>query len=184
MRLDSAGLRTAVGRRTVRSVSKLLLGASSLVAVLWLASLLPGADRLLPGAPVSFAAIVSAVAAVAVAGLLVYAASGLAALTRMALDGSAEVVEHVAAVVHWVAVLAAVLVAHRGTVPAAEGLLGDALWLYDLGFLLAALVPLGVVAGRLYAALDPAAEAFADRVVGRIDEADGSEDERRSAKGS
>lgn len=182
MRLTRDGVRTAIGRRTVRSVSKLLLGAASLLFVLGLVSLLPGLDRLLPGVGVTLAAVVWAVATLAVAGLLVYAAAGLAALTRLALEGPREVVESVAAVVYWTAVLAAVLIAHRGLVPVLAPLLDGTGWAYDLLFLVAALAPLAVIAARLSACLDPAADAVAERVAGPpatesdgADPADGSE---------
>lgn len=166
MRLTRDGVRTAIGRRTVRSVSKLLLGAASLLFVLGLASLLPGLDRLLFGVPVTFAAVVWAVAALAVAGLLVYAATGLAALARLALDGPREVVESAAAVVYWTVVLAAILIAHRGLAPALTPLLDGLVWAYDLVFLLAALAPLAVIAARLSVCLDPAADAVAERIAG------------------
>ncbi|WP_135820571.1 hypothetical protein [Halostella litorea] len=162
MHLDRSPV--AVGHDTVRSVSKLLLGAASLVFVLYLVTLLPGVDRLVPRTPVTFAAVVSAVATAVLAGLLLYAAPKLALLTRLTLAGPRAVVGNVASVAYWLAVLAAVLVAHRGlagvVTPFVDG------GLYDLGFLLLALPAVVTVAARLYAALDPGADALADRLAG------------------
>lgn len=175
MTREPSGLDSLVGRRTVRSVGKLLLGAASLVLVLSLWTLLPGADRLLPGLPVPLAAIATAVAGATVAGVLVYTAPGLARLARLALSGPREVVENVASTVHWLVVLAAVLVAHRGLAPAAAAALEEWLWAFDLAFLLAALVPLVLVAALLWATVDPAAEVVAERVAGTAEENPGAD---------
>ncbi|WP_206425090.1 hypothetical protein [Halosimplex salinum] len=166
MNLDGDTLRTAVGPQTVESVSKIVLGVGALALVLTLASLLPGLDLLVPRTPVSLAAVVGALATLAVVGLLLYLASGLAALTRLALDGPARVVEHVASVVHWLVVLAAVLVAHAGLAPAVTPLVDGARWVYDAAFLLVALGPLVVVAARLSVAVDPLAKLVAEGVAG------------------
>ena len=164
MNVDTDRLRSAVGPKTVESVSKLVLGAGALAFVLALASLLPGLDLLLPRTPVTLAAVLGALATLVVVGLLLYLASGLAALTRLALEGPADVVEHVAAIVHWLVVLAAVLVAHAGLAPAVTPLVEGVGWLYDLAFLLLALGPLAVVAVRCYVAVDPLAALVAERV--------------------
>ncbi|WP_135364917.1 hypothetical protein [Halosimplex halophilum] len=166
MNLDTDRLRSAVGTDTVESASRIVLGTGALVAVLALASLLPGLDLLVPRTPVTLAAVVGALATLAAVALLVYLASALAALTRLALDGPAELVEHLASVVHWLVVLAAVLVAHAGLAAAVTPLLGDAAWAYDVAFLLLGLGPLVVVAARLYVAVGPLAELVADGVAG------------------
>jgi len=158
-------IRTAVGRESIRSVSKLVLGTGALILLVALASLLPGVDWLVPETPLTVGAVITALATLAVVGLLTYLASGLAALTRLALSGPETVVENVASVVHWLVVLAAVLVGHAGLAGAVRPLVGAA-WLYDLAFLLAALAPLTVIASRLFVTLDPAAELFADRIAG------------------
>lgn len=175
MTLDTDRLRTAVGPNTVESISKLVLGVAWLAFVLALASLIPGLDLLRPRTPVTLAAVLGALAALAVVGLLLYLASGLAAMTRLVLDGPAEVVEHVASIVHWLVVLAAVLVAHAGLGPAVAPLVGEVRWLYGLPFLLLALGPLGVVAVRCYIVLDPLAALVAERVNDAAQQVDGDE---------
>lgn len=162
-------LHGTIGQNTAHSVGKLLLGAISLLFVLSLVSLLPGIDRLLPGTPISLFALAGAIAAIVVAGVLLYTASGLAALTRMLLSGPPEVVEHVASIVHWLAVLAAVLVAHRGLQAMVRALFDGAAWAYDVVFLLLALPPLVIIAARLYVSLDPAAALMADALAGVSD---------------
>jgi len=177
MRIDRSSV--TLGRDTVRSVTKLLLGAAALVFVLWLVTLLPGLDRLVPRTPVTFAAVVSAVATVVLAGLLLYAAPKVALLTRLTLSGPRAVVGNVASVAYWLVVLAAVLVAHGGLAGVVTPFVAG--WLYDAAFLLLALPAVAVVAARLYDGLDPSAEALADLVAGSSDDdrdASGRADER------
>ena len=179
MNLDSTTLRKAIGRTEVRSASKLLLSAAALLFVLYLVTLLPGVDRLVPQTPVTFAAVVTAIATVAVVGLLVYSAPKVASLVRLGIDGPREVVENVASVLHWVVVLAAILVANAGLAGIASPLFDGFEWVYDALFLLVALPVLVVIAGRLYVGLDPSADLIAEKLVGEESaSAEGSGDEQ------
>jgi hypothetical protein len=164
--LDSLTVSDSVERETVRTVAKILLGAGALLAVAYLLALLPGVDRLVPRTPVTFAALIGAVVTLAVVALLLAAAPKLASLARMALDGPTDLVENVAGLVYWLVVLVAVLLAHAGLSGALLALFDGAAWLYDVVFLLLALPPVAAVAACLYAIVDPAAEAVADRVAG------------------
>lgn len=154
------------GRTAARSLAKLTLAACSLVLLAFLVSLLPGIDRLVPGTPVSVLAVVGAIASTLVAAILLYAAQRLAAITRLVLDGPRELIEDVAAIVHWLVVLAAILVAHAGWAALAEPVLDGFAWAYDVAFLLLSVPILVVLAVRLYVALDPAADVVADSVAG------------------
>lgn len=176
--LNKITISDSVGRETVRSATKLLLGAGVLVFVAYLLTLLPGVDRLVPQTPVTFAALVGAVATLVVCGLLVLVAPKLASLTRMSLEGPPTVVENLASVVYWLVLLGAVLVAHAGLAGAVVPLFDGFVWLYDVLFLLAALPAVTVIAIRLYATIDPAATQFADRIAGS--EAESSTDEAKS----
>ena len=177
MNVDSRTLRKAIGRTEVRSASKLLLSAAALLFVLYLVTLLPGIDRLVPQTPVTFAAVVTAIATVAVVGLLLFAAPKLASLVRLSLDGPREVVENAASIVHWLVVLAAILVAHSGLAGIATPMFDGFEWVYDAMFLLVALPVLVVIVGRLYVGLDPGADLIADKIVGEGNgSADGSGD--------
>lgn len=164
MTANRTDLRTAVDRDTLQSAGKLLLATLSLLLVLSLASVLPGIDRLIPGTPVTFVAVVGAIVTVAVVGLLLFLAPALAELVRATLEGPQAVVEDVASIVQLFVVLVAVLVAHRGLAPALAPLLGGLTWVYDLVFLAIALPPLAILAARLYVSLDPMADLLADRI--------------------
>ncbi|WP_246084353.1 hypothetical protein [Salinadaptatus halalkaliphilus] len=160
----------SVDHETVRRVGKFLLACLGLVVLSSLVSLLPGIDRLVPGTPISFVAVVSAVVTLAIVGLLVYLAPALAKLVRSVLEGPEQVVDDIAAIVQLVVVFVAVLVAHQGLAPAIGPLLGGLGWVYDLVFLAIALPPLGILAARMYVSLDPMAELLANRVAGTSSE--------------
>ena len=177
----------AFDRDAVRSASRVAIAALALVGVLYLFTLLPGVDRLVPLTPVTVAAVAGAVVTAAVVALLLYAAPRIASLTRAALHrtDAAERVERIAengaALAYWLVVLAAVLVAHRGFAGAVVPLLDGFAWAYDAAFLVASLVPLVFVAARLTVTVDPLSTLVADRVTepesaeGRGDDADGDE---------
>jgi len=158
--------RNAVDRETVRSASKLVLVAAWLLVVLALATLLPGIDRLVPGAPITFVAVVGAVVTALVVALLLSVAPKLAVLVRLALDAPKAVVENLASAVYWLVVLVAVVVAHRGFAGVVVPFLDGFSWVYDVAFLLLALPAVAFVAARLYASVDPASELLADRLTG------------------
>lgn len=166
MNLDRTAIRESVDRDTVRSVSKLLLAAVSLVFVLYLLTLLPGIDRIVPRTPITFAALVGVIVTIAMVALLLYLAPKLATLTKMTLEGPQVIVENLASVVYWLVVLVAVLVAHSGLAGAVSPLLDGIVWVYDVLFLLVALPAVAVIAVRLYASLGPGADILADTVVG------------------
>lgn len=155
-----------IGRETARTVAKLVLGALSLIWLAVLVSLLPGIDRLLPATTATLVALAVGIASLSVAGILVSVAAGLAAAVRRRMDGPRPLDEHLASIVHWTVILAAVLVAHWGLAAVLVPALGAAAWLYDVGFFGLALPPVAIVATRLYAALDPAAEEVVDSVAG------------------
>jgi hypothetical protein len=160
----------AFDRDAVRSASRVAIAALALVGVLYLFTLLPGVDRLVPLTPVTFAAVASAVVTAAVVALLLFAAPKVASLTRAALhrtDAAAHVervVENAGAMAYWLVVLAAVLVAHRGFAGTVVPLIGGFAWAYDAAFLIAAFVPLVFVVARLTVTVDPLSELVADRV--------------------
>ncbi|PAU84222.1 hypothetical protein CK500_07265 [Halorubrum salipaludis] len=162
----------AFDRESVRSASRIAIAALALVGVLYLFTLLPGVDRLVPLTPVTFAAVASAVVTVAVVALLLFAAPKVASLTRTALhrtdaaDHVERIAENAGALAYWLVVLAAVLVAHRGLAGAVVPLIDGFAWAYDAAFLVASFVPLVFVVARLTVTVDPLSELVADRVSG------------------
>jgi hypothetical protein len=166
MNIDSSNISESVGHDTVRSVSKILLTVVSLVFVLYLVTLLPGVDRIVPQTPVTFVALVGAIVSIALVVLLLSAAPKVAALARMTLQGPQEIVENLVSIMYWLVVLAAVFVAHRGLAGAVVPFVEGFAWVYDVAFLLVALPVTAFIAARLYASLDPGADLLADRIAG------------------
>lgn len=179
---DGSATSRAFDRTTVRSASRIAIAALALVGVLYLLTLLPGMNWLVPLTPVTFAAVAIAVLTVAIVALLVYAAPKFASLTRMGLhrSGAAEHVETVAenagGMVYWLVMLVAVLVAHAGFAGAIMPLLAGFAWAYDAAFLIVSLVPLVFLVARLTVTVDPLSEIVADRIVGG-ESTDGSSDD-------
>jgi hypothetical protein len=169
---DESAVSTRFDHETVRSASRVAITALALVGVLYLFTLLPGMDRLVPRTPVTFAAVATAVLSLAVVALLVYAAPRLASLARTSLhraeatDHVETVAENVGGVVYWIVVLVAVLVAHAGLGAAIAPILGGLAWTYDAAFLLASLVPLVFLVTRLTVTVDPLSTIVADRIAG------------------
>lgn len=181
--MNVSNISSSVDRSTVRSASKVLLATVALAFLLYLVTLLPGVDRLVPQTPVTIAALIGALVTVAIVGLLLVAAPRLASLTRMVLDGPRNIVESISSVVFWLVVLAAVLVAHTGLAGVAEPILGGLMWLYDGVFLLLALPAVAAIATRLYLSLDPSAELIAEKVAGS-DEATTNDESTDTAEGA
>lgn len=170
MNLDNTDISNSIDRDTVRSVSKILLTAVSLIFVAYLLTLLPGVDRIVPQTPVTFAALVGAIVSIALVALLLYAAPKIASLARMSLEGPQQVVENLVSIMYWLVVLAAVFVAHRGLAGALVPFFEGFAWLYDVVFLLLALPIVAFIAARLYISLDPGADLVADTIAGTADE--------------
>lgn len=159
-----------IDRQTIRRAGKLLLATLALTLLLTLMSLLPGVDRLVPGAPVTFMALVSAIVTLAIVALLVSLAPAVAKLVRSTFDGPQPVVEDVAVSSQLLVVFAAIIVAHRGLAPALVPLLDEMAWTYDVLFFVLALPPLAILAFQMYGSLDPMADMLADRVTGSTDD--------------
>ena len=171
MNISRSNLTGSVDRETIKAITKLCLAAVSLIAVLYLVTLLPGIDRIVPQTPVTFVAIVGAIATVVLVGLLVHLAPKLALLVTLSLDGPKEVIEHAASVMYWLVLLVAVLVAHRGFAGVITPFLNGATWIYDAIFLVIALPLVIVIGARLFANLEPSSAYLAEVFVGTEEDA-------------
>jgi len=155
----------AVDRETVRRIGKLLLATLALILVLTLVSFLPGIDRLVPGSPITFLAVVSAIVTIATVALLLSLAPAVATFVHSVVQGPTQVVEDIAAISQLLVVFVAMVIAHRGLAPAVVPLLGEIAWVYDVVFFAIALPPLAILAVRVYVSLDPMADLLAERVI-------------------
>lgn len=163
MNINKTEIKEAVDPDTVRSVSKIALTAVWLVLVLALLTVVPGIERVIPRTPVTFAALVGAIATIVMVGLLLYMAPKLATLTRMSLEGSRDIVDSIASVVYWSVVLVAIIVAHVGLAGAIRPLFDVNVWFYDVIFLGLALPAVVIIARQLYTILEPGSEFLAEK---------------------
>lgn len=166
MNVDRNSVRTSVGYDGVRSVAKVVLAIASLLLLALLARFLPGLEHVVPAGDAGAAAVLTALVTAFVVGLLVYLSSEVGRLLVLLLDGPPVLVRSVASIVRWTVVLAALLAAHLGLSPLMGGVLGDAIWTFDVAVLLLTLPVLLIIAIRLYVSLDPAARYIADSVTG------------------
>lgn len=166
-RVDRKRIVEAVDPETVRPVVKLLLGAAAVVFLLGLVSLLPGVDRIVPETPITFLAVATAVVTVTLAGILVTVARPVEELVYEAAAGPDAVRLRTAVIAKHLVVLTAVLVAYHGFAGVMVPFLAvtDSVWLYDVGFLVLALVPTAFVAYYASRALDPSAAYLTEQLL-------------------
>lgn len=164
--MDPDALLASVESETVKNVVKLLLGVGGLVFLLGLASFLPGLERLVPATPITFASLVVALVTLGIVAVLVYVAPQLETLVEQGLDADDAVATHAGAIVKHLVVLLAALVAFQGLSGAFVPFLAqtNSVLIYDLSFLVLALVPTALIAVHLYRGLDPAAELLTAKV--------------------
>lgn len=166
MNISKTNMQEHIDHDAVRSVSKIVLIAIWIVFVLYLLTLLPGVDRIIPQTAITFEALISAIGTVVLVGLLVFLAPRAANLIRVSSDGPTRVIENLASATYWFVLLVAVLVAHRGFAGVILPYVGGFDWVYDLLFLLVALPAVIFMGARLYASLGPSSELLADKLVG------------------
>ncbi|MHB9287484.1 hypothetical protein ACKVMT_10670 [Halobacteriales archaeon Cl-PHB] len=164
---------------TVKQVVREALVVLGLLGAMALGTVLPGTGHELPGTAVSLGDTVVMLSSLGIVATLVWTGPKLRELVITNLDGPTDAVRDAASVVRNLLRFVAVLVAHWGFAPVFRPLL-EAEWLYDLGFLVLAVVPLGLVAYRFYQSLDPLAEFVTSELLGLRDDtvADGARPSR------
>lgn len=138
----------------------------ALIAFMGIASLLPGTGMELPSTAISVGDLVVAAGSLGIVASLIWVGPKLRTVAERILDGPASVVRDVGSIARNLALFAAVLVAHWGFSAVLRPLI-EVEWLYDAVFLLVALVPLGLVAYRVYTSLEPLTTFVTRRLVGR-----------------
>lgn len=170
-------VRPSIDEAHVYPIVRILLLVVGGLVLLGLVSLLPGLGVLFDGASIPLEAIVIALGTYLVAGALVAVGARIESLVRESLEGPTTVIDDAAASVKYLFVFVALVIAHQGfsgaLVPMFEAV-GTG-WLYHLLFLAAALVPLVLIARRLYRSLDPVAELLTNEIVGTRTPATGGE---------
>lgn len=144
----------------VESLINLIFAVVALLLLLVFVSILPGVDRLVPGMPISYAALLSALVTLVISILLVRVAWTAKAGIRQLPMRVDEVSTYAARVVYWTIMFLALVIAYEGLGPAIVPLAAEAdvLWLYDFAFLAIGIVAIFVVGYSLLRLIDPLAE--------------------------
>lgn len=171
----SLAFREPLDPAVLRPLARQLVVLANVLALVGLATLLPGAERTVPGTFATVRALVVALGSLAAVAVLLRAARSAAALVRGALEGPDGLVDDAARVAGALVIFAAVLVAYHGLagVVVPRLAVGDAAWAYDAGFLALALWPLGVVARRSWRHRERLADQLAAAVADRVPAGDG-----------
>lgn len=130
-----------------------------------LGTALPGNGHEIAGTDVLVRDLILAIGTLGIVATLLYAAPKLHRLVAASLEGPLRTVEDVAGIARGVLVFGAVVIAHLGLSPVVSSVI-DRVWVYDLAFLLFALLPLGVIAYRFHRTLDPLTEFITATLLG------------------
>lgn len=174
--------RSTTGPDRLRPVVRLLLVTLVLVALGYLASLVPTLSRPLGGTSVTVATALLAVVAVVAFGLLVALAHHLGRLAAARLDGPAGAGDVTGAVVRYVVVFLALVAVYDPVERAMVPFLADrgAVWVFDLLFTAIALGLLLILAALVARNLDPLAALLTRTIEGNEGrEGDGEVETRR-----
>ena len=164
---DRLEIAPAVTEDTVRRIVKATHVIVAAAFLLVLVSLLPGIDRLLAVASLSITTVLLAVGTLVVAGALLAVAPTVETFVRQSLTGPESIVDDAAAIARYLVWFAVALIGYRGFYPlfspAFDGF--GAWWVYDAVFLLIGIVPVALIARRLYDSFDPITNLLTREVV-------------------
>lgn len=153
---------------TVKPIVREAIVILGMVAFMALGSILPGTGQEIPGTAISIGDLVVGAGSLGIVGSLLWAGPKLREMVLTNLEGPADALGDAASILRNLAVFVAVLVAHWGFAPVLLPLL-ESRWAWDTGFLLFALVPLGVMAYRVYHSLDPLSAFLTAELLGESD---------------
>lgn len=156
----------AVEPALIQKMSKLTLLVIWLVVMMYLISLLPGVDRIIPQTPVTVVASISAIVTVLIVGLLISLASKLATTVHGIVEPYEPFSEHASSVAYWAVILLAVLIAHRGFAGLVVPFLEELAWVYDSIFLILALPAVVCIGVRIYLMVEPGSQAISAKMGG------------------
>lgn len=144
----------------VTSLIKLVLAVVALLVFLVLISLTPGIDRLIPGLPITYAAIIGAFVTLVIVGVLLRIATTSRTVVKKFRTSVEGVTDQFAGIIFWTIVFVAVVIAYEGFGPALEPILveSELLWMYDATFFILGIISLAVIGFRVLYLLDPLSE--------------------------
>lgn len=164
-----------VVEEVTRPVVKLLVTLIGLKILEFIVVRLPNLGASIPDVPITFRAVAVAIVSLIMAGILVNFGREIEPRLERVLPGPDEIVADVAEIVKLLAFLAAVLVVYDRLGGVVVPFLGD-VWIYNVVFLLIALVPTAIVAQRIFGNVEEITDLITEWVKAvTVDEQPGEE---------
>lgn len=149
-----------------RPIVKLLLALIGLFVIRFIVVRLPGLETAVPQTPITFATLAGTLITLVMIAIIVNFGREIEPRIKKAISGSADVVSDMAASVKFLVFLLAIFIAYDGLASALVPFLvpDPGRWIYDVVFLLVALIPTILIAQNLFGNLDEATDIITKQV--------------------
>lgn len=149
-----------------RPIVKLLLALIGLFIFRFIITNLPGLGSDIPGTPITFATLAGGIISIVMVAIIANFGREIEPRMRRAISGPADVVNDMATIVKFLIFLLAIIVAYQGLASLAVPFLvpDPGVWVYDVVFLLGALVPTVIIAQRMFENLDDLTDLLTQQV--------------------
>lgn len=150
-----------------RPVIKLLVALVGLFILRFIVGRLPGVGRVIMDPFLTVAAIASAIITLVMVGIIVNFGLEIEPRLNAVLDGPTDVVQDIAEIVKYLTFVIGIYFAHGGLQGVANNFLFDVnsgMLIYDIAFLLIALLPTVIIALRIYNNIDEITDVLTQQV--------------------
>jgi len=170
-----AANKESVVEELTRPIVKLLLALVGLFFIRFIVVRLPGLGTRVPETPIPFAALAGSIITLIMAAIIINFGREIEPRLQRTVSGPPEIVADLAASVKFIAFLVAVFIVYDGLAPTLVPFLipDPGLWVYDVVFLLVALVPTILIAQNLFGNLEEITDILTQQVKSAtVDEVD------------
>lgn len=160
------GDKETIVEELTRPIIKLILALIGLLVIRFIVTRLPGLDTSIPETPITFAVLAGGIITLIMSVIIANFGREIEPRLNRAIAAPVSVANDMASIVKQFAFLVAVIVAYNGL----DSLLLPFLvpdpgaWTYDIGFLLLALVPTGIIAQRMFRNLEEITDMLTEQV--------------------
>lgn len=149
-----------------RPVVKLLLSLIGLFVLRFIITNLPGLGSKIPGTPVTFSTLAGGIITIVMVAIIINFGREIEPRIRNVINGPVEVVADMAIITKLLIYLIAIIIAYDGLSSVALPFLvpDPGAWVYDVIFLLGALVPTVIIAQRMFGNLDELTNLFTQQI--------------------
>lgn len=149
-----------------RPIVKLLLALIALFILRFIVTSLPGLGTEIPGAPITFATLAGGIITLVMVGIILNFGREIDPRIERAISGPEEVVSDFGTITKFLVFLIAIIIAYDGLASLALPFLvpDPGVWVYDVIFLLGALVPTVIIAQRMFENLEAMTDLLTQQV--------------------